>query len=154
MRGKKQPKRKIEGDPKFNNTAVTKFINYLMERGKKSVAQSIVYNAFDVIEEKTKEKGFDIFNKAIKNISPQLEVKAKRIGGANYQVPMEVRGERKFFLAAHWIINAAKKKKGQPMHKKLAQEFIDASNNLGEAIKKRDEVHRMAEANRAFAHFA
>jgi small subunit ribosomal protein S7 len=125
-----------------------------MQCGKKSIALRIVYDAFDIIEKNTKQKGLDVFEKAIKLVSPQLEVKARRIGGANYQVPIEVRGERKFNLACRWIITAAKKRKGKPMCEKLAAELTDASNSTGEAFKKREEVHRMAEANRAFAHFA
>lgn len=154
MRGQKKIRRKLAHDPRYNNTAVTKFTNYIMERGKKSVAQKIVYLAFDVIEKKTKQKGLDVFDKAIKNCSPQVEVKARRIGGANYQVPIEVRGERRFNLACRWIIEAASKRKGIPMGEKLAQELTDAANSQGDAFKKKEEVHRMAEANRAFAHFA
>lgn len=154
MRGQKRIIRKMIPDPRYNNTAVTKFVNYIMQGGKKSIALRIVYDAFDIIEKNTKQKGLDVFEKAIKLVSPQLEVKARRIGGANYQVPIEVRGERKFNLACRWIIIAAKKRKGKPMCEKLAQELTDASNSTGEAFKKREEVHRMAEANRAFAHFA
>lgn len=154
MRGKRAPKRKILPDVRYNNGAVAKFINYIMERGKKSVAQKIVYGAFDIIAEKTKKSPIDVFDLAIKNVSPVLEVKAKRIGGANYQVPIEVRGERRYNLACRWLINAAKAKKGRPMAEKLAQELTDASQKLGEAMKKKEEVHRMAEANKAFAHFA
>lgn len=154
MRGSKNLKRKIAPDPVYNSTVIAKFINYIMQRGKKDVAQKIVYDSFGIIEKKTKQKGFDVFDKAIKNCSPQVEVKARRIGGANYQVPIEVRGERRFNLACRWIIEAAHKRKGMPMKEKLAQELTDASNSLGEAFKKKEEVHRMAEANRAFAHFA
>ncbi|MFH0818919.1 MAG: 30S ribosomal protein S7 [Patescibacteria group bacterium] len=154
MRGKQAPKREIAPDPKFNNTTLAKFINYIMQRGKKSVARDIVYDSFDIIEEKTKQKGLDIFNLAIKNVSPQVEVKARRIGGANYQVPIEVKGNRKFNLASRWLLEAAKKRKGMRMCEKLALELIDASNEQGDAVKKREDVHRMAESNRAFAHFA
>jgi small subunit ribosomal protein S7 len=154
MRGKRISKRKIAPDPKYNSTAIAKFINYIMERGKKSVAQKIVYDAFSIIEVKTKEKGLDVFDKAMRNVTPQLEVKARRIGGANYQVPVEVKGDRRFNLASRWIITAARKRKGMPMKQKLASELMDAANNQGEAVKKREETHRMAESNRAFAHFA
>lgn len=154
MRGQKKIRRKLMPDPRYNNTVVTKFTNYIMIGGKKSTAMRIVYDAFDIIEKNTKQKGLDVFDKAIKNVSPQLEVKARRIGGANYQVPIEVRGERRFNLACRWIIGASKKRKGKPMCEKLAQELTDASNSVGEAFKKKEEVHRMAEANRAFAHFA
>lgn len=154
MRGKRITKRKIAPDPKFNNTAIAKFINYIMERGKKSIAQQIVYDAFDIIEAKTKEKGLDVFDKAMRNVTPQLEVKARRIGGANYQVPVEVKGDRRFNLASRWLITAARKRKGMPMKQKLANELMDAANNQGDAVKKREETHRMAESNRAFAHFA
>lgn len=154
MRGQKKIRRKLMPDPRYNNTTVTKFMNYIMIGGKKSTAMRIVYDAFDIMEKNTKQKGLDVFDKAIKNVSPQLEVKARRIGGANYQVPIEVRGERRFNLACRWIIGSAKKRKGKPMCEKLAQELTDASNSTGEAFKKKEEVHRMAEANRAFAHFA
>lgn len=154
MRGKQAPKRKILPDSKYNNTTIAKFINYVMQGGKKSTAQEIIYGAFDIVENKTKQKGLDVFNKAVKNITPQLEVKARRIGGANYQVPIEVKGDRRFALASRWLIEAAKKRKGMPMKKKLALEIIDASNEQGDAIKKKQDVHKMAESNRAFAHFA
>lgn len=154
MRGKQAPKRKIAPDPEYNNTAVTKFINYIMLHGKKGTAQKIVYGAFDIIKEKTKKEPLDVFNQAVKNVSPVLEVKARRIGGANYQVPIEVRGERRFNLGSRWIIEAAKSRKGKPMQEKLAQELMDAAEKQGDAIKKREDVHRMAEANKAFAHFA
>lgn len=154
MRGKQAVRREILADPVYNSTAVAKFINYLMLNGKKSVAQRLFYDALEIAAEKTGEKGLDIFDKAMKNVSPQVEVKARRIGGANYQVPIEVRGERRFNLASRWIIGAARGRKGKPMAEKLAIEFVDASQEQGEAIKKKLDVHRMAEANRAFAHFA
>lgn len=154
MRGKQSVHRSILPDPVYNSTSVGKFINYLMLNGKKSVAQSIFYSAMKTIEEKTQEKGVDVFDKAMKNVSPLVEVKARRIGGANYQVPIEVRGERRFNLASRWIIGAARARKGKPMAEKLALEILDASNEQGDAIKKKVDVHRMAEANRAFAHFA
>ena len=154
MRGKQAPKRTISPDPKYQSELVAKFINLIMADGKKSVAQEIVYGAFDLIQEKTKKKGFDVFEQAINNVSPILEVKSRRIGGANYQIPVEVTGERKITLAMRWIIDAAVAKKGMPMKQRLAQELMDAVNKQGNAMKKREDVHRMAEANRAFAHFA
>lgn len=155
MRGKKQtPKRVISPDPKYQSVLVAKFINKIMERGKKTVASSILYKAFDVIQTKTKEDPRDVFETALKNVSPQVEVKSRRVGGSNYQVPIEVRGDRKQALAIRWLIEAARSKKGRPMHQKLAEEFMLAAKNEGDAIKKKQDVHRMAEANRAFAHFA
>lgn len=154
MRGKQATKRKIKPDPKFDNLVVAKFINLIMQKGKKTIAQKIIYNAFDIIKEKTKKDPISIFDLAIKNVSPVLEVKSRRIGGANYQIPVEVRGDRRMTLAMRWIINAARTRKGKPMREKIAQELTDASQRQGEAIKKKEDVHRMAEANRAFAHFA
>lgn len=154
MRGKSAPKRKIEPDAVYNSTTITKFINYIMLNGKKSVAQSIVYGAFDYIEGKTGEKGLDVFDKAMRNVSPVVEVKARRIGGANYQVPVEVKGDRRFNLASRWLITASRARKGKPMHERLALEIMDAAAGQGDAVKKKQDVHRMAESNRAFAHFA
>jgi len=157
MRGKQAPRRDILPDPVYNNSTVAKFINYLMVNGKKSVAQKVFYNSLKMIEVKSgekAEKGLDVFDKAIRNVSPLVEVKARRIGGANYQVPIEVRGDRRFNLASTWIINAARARKGKPMAEKLALELMDAAAEQGEAIKKKLDVHRMAESNRAFAHFA
>lgn len=154
MRSKRATKRKIAPDPKYNNVVIQKFINQLMRKGKKSVAQKIIYKCFDIIKEKTNKDPLEVFDRAIKNVSPILEVKSKRIGGANYQIPMEVRSDRRLALAMRWIIEAAQSRKGKPMREKLAQELSDAANHQGEAIKKKEDVHRMAEANRAFAHFA
>ncbi|MBU1036903.1 30S ribosomal protein S7 [Patescibacteria group bacterium] len=155
MRGsKKATKRKIIPDPKFNNVRVAKFINYLMRRGKKTVAQKVVYKTFDIISNKTKGDPLEIFEQAIKNITPSLEVKGRRIGGANYQIPVVVGNNRKVILAYRWIINAAQVKKGKAMAEKLAEEILAASKNEGEAVKKKDDTHKMAEANKAFAHFA
>lgn len=154
MRGKQAPKRKILPDPKYTSLVVAKFINYVMERGKKSTAQKIVYETFATLEEKTKTPAMDVFNEALKNISPLLEVKSKRVGGANYQVPIQVRAERRQQLAFRWILAAARAKKGKPMAEKLANELLAASKNEGDAVKKKQDVQRMAEANRAFAHFA
>lgn len=155
MRGKKQAiKRVVEPDPKYGNVVVAKFINHLMERGKKTVARKIMYQALQELETKTKRPALDLFDEAMRNVSPQVEVKGRRVGGANYQVPIEVRGDRKQTLAMRWLITAARAKKGRPMHLKLAEELMAAASNEGDAIKKKQDVHRMAEANRAFAHFA
>jgi len=153
MRGYNAKKRKIAPDPKYNNEVLAKFINLIMQKGKKTVAQGIVYNALTIIEEKSKKDPIVTFDLAMKNISPVLEVKSRRIGGANYQIPVEVKPERRRTLAMRWIIEAARNKRGKSMRDKLAQELMDAANKQGEAIKKREDVHRMAEANRAFAHF-
>lgn len=154
MARKNTPKRIIAPDAVYNSAMVAKFINVLMRKGKKTVARKIMYQAFDIIKEKTKKEPLDIFDLAIKNVSPSLEVKSKRIGGAVYQVPKEVKGDKKISLAIRWLIWAAKSKKGRPTREKLAEEFIVASKNEGAAVKKRSDTHRMAEANRAFAHFA
>jgi len=153
MRGKKT-KREILPDPVYNNVTVAKFINQVMRRGKKITAQKNVYGAFEIIKNKTQKEPLEIFEQALKKASPLLEVRPKRIGGATYQVPVEVRGERRLTLAMRWLIGAAKSKKGKPIKEKLAEELIAAANNTGAAIKKREDTHRMAEANRAFAHFA
>jgi len=144
----------IAPDRVYNDVVLSQFINKIMQSGKKATAQKIVYGAFDIIKEKTKKDGIEIFRQAIENASPVVEVKPKRVGGATYQVPMEVRGERKLALSFKWIIDAARAKKGKPMAEKLAQELIDCTNNQGNAIKKKTDTHRMAEANKAFAHFA
>ena len=155
MRRKRKFKSLIQPDPVFNSIAVEKFTNHLMKRGQKTTARKIVYSAFDIIKQKTqKENPLEIFELAVKNVTPLLEVKSRRIGGANYQVPVEVRGERKVTLAHRWLIMAARKRKGKPMAQKLAEELMDAANNQGLAVKKKEDTHRMAEANRAFAHFA
>jgi len=153
-RRKKKVKRIIVPDFVYNNLAVAKFINQVMRQGKKTIARKIVYRAFDIVKEKTKKEPLEIFEQAIKNATPLLEVKSKRIGGATYQVPREVREDRALTLAVRWIITAAKSKKGKPMAEKLAEELINASKNEGSAIKKKEDTRRMAEANRAFAHFA
>src|SRR5574344_1003966 len=154
MRGKQAPKRDIEGDVKYSDKNITKFINYVMESGKKSVAQKIVYGSFEIIKDKTKQDPRHVFNKAIKKVSPLVEVRGKRVGGANYQVPFQVRGERRFYLGCNWIINSANDRKGRSTAEKLATEILDASNGEGTAVKKREAVHKMAEANKAFAHFS
>jgi len=147
-------KHKIAPDSRYNDVVVSQFINKIMYDGKKTTATKIVYDAFDIIENKTKQKGLDVFKQAIENVSPALEVKPKRIGGATYQVPMEVRGERKLMLSFKWIIDAARNKKGKAMAEKLAEELILDSKNEGSAMKKKADTLRMAEANKAFAHFA
>ncbi|HNV12743.1 MAG TPA: 30S ribosomal protein S7 [bacterium] len=154
MRGKQAPKRKIENDLKYGDKNIAKFINYIMVDGKRSVAQKITYDAFDLIRQETKHDPRHIFNKALKKVSPLLEVRGKRVGGANYQVPFQVRGERRFYLGCNWIITAAKERKGRSMAEKLAGEILDASNGEGAAVRKRETVHKMAEANKAFAHFS
>ncbi len=154
MRGKRAPKRIIKADSKFGRVDIAKMINRIMERGKKSVAQRIVYDAFEIISEKTKRDPLEVYDMALRNVGPNLELKGRRVGGANYQVPIVVIGDRKTVLAHQWIINAARAKKGKPMAMKLAEEIMSASNNEGDAIKKREDVHKMAEANKAFAHFA
>ena len=141
-------------DPVYNNIDVAKFINQIMKKGKKTIARKIVYGSFDIIKEKTKKEPLEVFETALKNASPLLEVKSKRIGGATYQVPIEVRGDRKLALAMRWLIKGAKQKKGKPMKERLAAELMDSAYNVGWAIKKKRDTHRMAEANRAFAHFA
>ncbi|MFH1253354.1 MAG: 30S ribosomal protein S7 [Candidatus Uhrbacteria bacterium] len=154
MRGKSASARDIAPDAKFGNAQVAKFINYIMEDGKKTVAQAIVYTAFDIISEKTKADPVEIFENAVKNTSPSLEVKSKRVGGANYQIPMPVRGERRLALSFRWILDVARAKKGRPMAQKLADELMAAAKGEGDAFKKKADVQRMAEANKAFAHFA
>ncbi len=154
MRGKPAPKRKINPDPKFNRLDLAKLVNKIMERGKKTVAQKIIYDAFDYISEKAKQDPLEVYDSAIRNISPNLEVKGKRIGGANYQVPIVVTGDRKLILAHRWLLEAAKARKGAAMSVRLADELMSAAKGEGNAMKKREDVQRMAEANKAFAHFA
>ncbi|MEO5927143.1 MAG: 30S ribosomal protein S7 [Patescibacteria group bacterium] len=154
MRGKQAPKRRITSDPKYNSPVVAKFVNYVMQDGKKSTAQKIVYTALDVLEAKTKKPAMEAFTEAMNNVSPLLEVKSKRVGGANYQIPMQVRAERRMQLAFRWLLLAARSKKGKPMAERLATELLAAAENQGDAVKKKLDVQRMAEANRAFAHFA
>ncbi len=147
-------KREIAPDPVYSNVTVSKFINQIMRKGKKTIARKVVYRAFDIIKEKSKKDPLEVFEKALQNASPLLEVKPKRVGGATYQVPREVKGDRRMTLAMRWMITAARSKKGKPMREKLAEELILAANNEGSAIKKKEDTHRMAEANRAFAHFS
>lgn len=144
----------VEPDRMYNDVLVAKIINKVMKQGKKSTAETIVYDSFEIIKEKTKKEPLEVFKQAIENASPLLEVKPKRVGGATYQVPMEVRGDRKLALALRWILEGARSKKGKPMSEKLADELIGCLNNEGLAIKKKNDTHKMAEANKAFAHFA
>ncbi len=155
MRGTKQiPKRLISADEKYNSILVSQFINKLMQDGKKATARTIVYGALKDLEEATHRPGLEAFDAALKNVAPQVEVRSKRIGGATYQVPVEVRHDRKMALASRWIIEAARKRQGKSMTIFLKDELLDAYNNTGGAIKKREDMHKMAEANKAFAHFA
>lgn len=154
MRGKPAPKRKIQGDVRYSDLEVAKFINYIMRRGKKAVAQGIVYDCFDIIKEKSSQDPRHVFNKALKMVMPMLEVRGRRVGGANYQIPYQVRGDRRFMLGCRWMIEAAKARKGKPMAEKLASEIMDTANGESASIKKKLDVQRMAEANKAFAHFA
>jgi len=152
-RRKKIAEREVLPDPKYNSIIITKFINGIMTRGKKSIAEKIFYNALDKIEERSKNNGVDVFNKALDNVKPILEVKSRRVGGATYQVPIEVSEKRRQALAIRWIINYAKARNEKTMAEKLASELIAASNKEGPSIKKREDTHKMAEANKAFAHF-
>jgi len=153
MRKKRAEKRYIKPDPKYNDMVVAKFVNAIMYEGKKSVARDIVYTAFDILEEKTKKPGVDVFKKAMSNVQPLIEVRSRRVGGATYQVPMEVRPERRIALAMRWIKTYARKRSEKSMSVKLANELLAASNNEGSSVKKKEETHKMAEANKAFAHF-
>ncbi len=152
-RRRKAQKRKVFPDPVYNNEVVTKFINGLMRKGKRSLAEKIFYSAMDLIEKQTKNKGIEVFLKALENVKPILEVKSRRVGGATYQVPIEINPSRKQTLAFRWMINYAKSRSEKTMAERLAGELIDASKKEGTSIKKREDVHRMAEANKAFAHF-
>jgi small subunit ribosomal protein S7 len=154
MRRRAQVKRQINPDSRYNNQVVAKLINYIMWDGKKNAARKVVYDAFDIVAKKTKKDPLEIFDEAIKNAAPLLEVKSRRIGGANYQVPRQVKGDRRTTLALRWVILVARAKKGEEMSKKLAEEIMQASKNTGTAIKKKDDTHKMAQANRAFAHFS
>jgi small subunit ribosomal protein S7 len=146
-------KREIMPDPKFGNAVVTKFMNSVMYAGKKSVAESIVYGALDLIEAKTKQQPLGVFQQALDNVMPSIEVRSRRVGGATYQVPVEVRSSRRQALGIRWIISAARERNEKTMTERLSAELLDASNNRGNAVKKREDTHRMAEANRAFSHY-
>ena len=153
MRRRRPEKREILPDPVYSNLLVAKFVNYIMNNGKKGVAEKIFYGAMNQVKNRTKTEGLKIFEKAIENASPSVEVKSRRVGGATYQVPIEVPKGRRFYLASQWIIAASLNRSGRPMAEKLAIELIAAANGDGGAIKKKDDTHRMAEANKAFAHF-
>ena len=153
-RGKQVPKRTVKPDPKYNSITVTKFINFLMERGKKSIAQKIVYEAMATLEEKKKGNALKLFEQVVETVKPQVEVRSRRVGGANYQVPITVPANRQNALTFRWIITAAKARKGGSMQERLSAEMLDILDGVGGAMKKKEDVHRMAEANKAFAHFA
>ena len=146
-------KREIQPDPKFGNAVVTKFMNSVMYEGKKSVAETIVYGALEIIEGKTKQNPLGVFEQALENVMPTIEVRSRRVGGATYQVPVEVRSVRRQALGIRWLISAARERNEKTMTERLSAELLDASNNRGNAVKKREDVHRMAEANRAFSHY-
>ncbi len=149
----KPERRVIPPDVRFQSSQVQAFINHVMRRGKKSLATRLVYQAFDLVEERTKRNPMEVFEQAIKNVAPIMEVKPRRVGGATYQIPMEVPPHRRFTLATRWILDAARSRTGKSFPEKLASELIDAANNSGAAIRKREETHKMAEANRAFSHY-
>ncbi len=146
-------KRKVLPDARYDSVLVQKFINKVMERGKKSVAERIVYSALDLAAERTKKSQLEVFEQALRNASPSIEVKPKRVGGATYQVPVEVKSDRRYALAMRWLLIASRARSGRPMHERLAAELVDAYNNTGNTIKRKEDVHKMAEANRAFAHY-
>ena len=153
MRRRKAEKRDVQPDPIFDDKPITRFVNNLMRDGKKSVARKIVYQAFEIIEERTGETGVEVFRSALQNSTPVVEVKSRRVGGATYQVPVEVRQERGTALGMRWLIKAARSRNDKSMSLRPSRELIDASKNEGGAVRKKDETHRMAEANKAFAHF-
>jgi small subunit ribosomal protein S7 len=153
MRKRRAVKRDVLADPIYNSKLVTKIVNTIMKDGKKGMAQTIFYDAMEIVKEKTSQEPMDVLNKALENIMPQLEVKSRRVGGANYQVPIEVKADRKQALGIRWLINYARLRGGHSMADNLANEIVDASNGTGAAVKKREETHRMAEANKAFAHY-
>ena len=146
-------KREVIPDPKFHNIVVTKFMNSVMYEGKKSVAESIVYNAFDIIEQKTKQSPLDVFKSALENVAPAIEVRSRRVGGATYQVPVEVKAGRSTTLALRWLISYSRQRREKTMTERLMNEILDASNGLGASVKKREDTHKMAESNKAFAHY-
>ncbi len=152
-RKKRAFKREVKPDLKYNSITISKFINKIMVSGKRSIAESIVYRTLNLLKEKTGKEGLEVFEKALDNIKPEVEVKSRRIGGATYQIPIEVPSDRQISLAVLWLITFARNKKGRSMQDRLASEIMDAYNNTGLSVKKRDDTHRMAEANRAFAHF-
>ena len=147
------PRREVQPDSKYNSELVARFINRLMQRGKKSLAARLLYNALDIVEERTHRKPLEVFHQAIENATPMLEVRSRRVGGATYQIPIEVRPDRRTSLAIRWLIQTAQGRKGKPMAEKLADELMDAARNTGATVKKKEDTHKMAEANRAFAHY-
>lgn len=153
MRKRRAENRIVKPDVVYQDIQVTRFINYLMKDGKKNIARKIIYQAFGIIEERTGQPGIDIFRSALNNAAPVVEVRSRRVGGSTYQVPVEVRPDRSMALGMRWIINAAKSRNDKSMALRLSRELIDASNNEGGAVRKKDETHRMAESNKAFAHF-
>ena len=153
MRKRRATKRDVLADPIYNSKLVTKLINQIMKDGKKGTAQTILYNAFDMIKEKTNQDPMEVYEKAMANIKPALEVNSRRVGGANYQVPVEVRADRSQALALRWLVQYSRLRGGHSMAENLANEIIDASNGVGGSVKKREDTHRMAEANKAFAHY-
>lgn len=152
-RRNKPERREVLPDVRYGSVQVANFINHVMRNGKKSVATRLVYDAFDMVEERTKRPGLEVFEQAMKNVAPVMEVKPRRVGGATYQIPMEVPTYRRFALATRWILQASRSRSGKSFSEKLASEILDASNNTGAAIRKREETHKMAEANRAFSHY-
>lgn len=147
------PGREVEPDAKYNSELVARFINRLMRQGKKSLAARIMYGAFDIIEERTRRNPLEVFHQAVDNATPVLEVRSRRVGGATYQIPVEVRPDRRTSLAIRWLIRSAQARKGRPMAERLADELMDAARNTGATVKKKEDTHKMAEANRAFAHY-
>ncbi len=152
-RRREVPKRQVLPDPKYNSRLLAKFINNIMKQGKKSVAESVIYGAMDLIEQRAKQEPLEVFNKAMENVRPIIEVKSRRVGGATYQVPVEVRYERRDALAMRWLINYSRQRSEKTMVQRLAGELQDAAQNRGGSVKKREDTHRMAEANKAFAHY-
>jgi small subunit ribosomal protein S7 len=153
MRRKRAETRSVTPDPRYNSAIVAKFINNVMERGKKSLAARVVYSAFETIEERTKRPGIEVFEEALRNATPLVEVKPRRVGGATYQIPVEISATRRTALAMRWLIESARKRSGRDMAQRLAGELMDAARNEGATVKRREDTHRMAEANQAFAHF-
>ena len=153
MRRRRAQKRLIDPDPRYADLLVAKFINVVMESGKKSIAERIVYDALEIVKEKTSKEPLEVFRAALDNVRPLLETKSRRVGGATYQVPVSVSEDRGYSLALRWIRSYSRERKGKPMHEKLAQEIIDGFNKTGPSVKKREDMHKMAEANKAFAHF-
>ncbi|MEZ4860673.1 MAG: 30S ribosomal protein S7 [Caldilineaceae bacterium] len=153
MRRNRAEKRSVTPDPRYNSEVVAKFVNNVMERGKKSLAARVVYSAFDLVEERTKRPAMEVFEEALKNATPLVEVKPRRVGGATYQIPVEISASRRMALAMRWLIENSRKRSGRDMAARLAGEILDASRNEGATVKRREDTHRMAEANQAFAHF-